>query len=411
MPSTTGTHTFSYPTEGATGWFSTWETMAQAITDHLDNLDGTKIATIKDTNGNESLEFATTASAVNHFKMTNAATGNSPLLEAAGGDTNVSLKIRGKGSSKVLIGDADLAFPDADGTSGQYLKTDGAGTLSFATVTPGETNTCSNVGTGGVGVFKQKSTYDFEFKKINAGSSKITITDDTGNSEVDIDLGTVALTDLSNCSTSSLATGDLLVFNGTNFVNVAVGTDGQSLVADSGEAAGVAWSSSSGAMTLVASGTASASSSITLTGDLSSYTGLVLKANGVKLSTDANVQLTVTVSSVEQTGASDYSYANGILSSTQQSSSGATHILLNATSCGGGTNEYVSFTANIHSPVYTSAYTQVEGQIFYKTSAGSPERPCPFGGEYKATTAINGVVVKPSTGTFTTGEFALYGLT
>jgi hypothetical protein len=52
----------------------------------------------------------------------------------------------------------------------------------------GEANTASNVGTGGVGVFKQKTGVDLEFKKINAGSSKVTITDDTGNSEVDIDI-------------------------------------------------------------------------------------------------------------------------------------------------------------------------------------------------------------------------------
>lgn len=52
----------------------------------------------------------------------------------------------------------------------------------------GETNTASNVGTAGVGVFKQKTALDLEFKKLNAGSSKVTITDDTGNSEVDVDV-------------------------------------------------------------------------------------------------------------------------------------------------------------------------------------------------------------------------------
>ena len=52
----------------------------------------------------------------------------------------------------------------------------------------GETNTVSNIGTAGVGVFKQKVGVDFELKKINAGSNKITITDDTGNDEIDIDV-------------------------------------------------------------------------------------------------------------------------------------------------------------------------------------------------------------------------------
>lgn len=62
----------------------------------------------------------------------------------------------------------------------------------------GEANTASNVGTAGVGVFKGKSLLDLQFKKLNAGSSKITITDDTGNDEVDIDLGTVAAADISD---------------------------------------------------------------------------------------------------------------------------------------------------------------------------------------------------------------------
>jgi hypothetical protein len=57
-----------------------------------------------------------------------------------------------------------------------------------AGATGGEQNTASNVGTGGVGVFKQKLGVDLQFKKLNAGSTKVTITDDTGDDEVDIDV-------------------------------------------------------------------------------------------------------------------------------------------------------------------------------------------------------------------------------
>ena len=52
----------------------------------------------------------------------------------------------------------------------------------------GETNTGSNVGIGGVGVFDGKVGVDLQFKNINFGSSKVTITDDSGNSEIDIDV-------------------------------------------------------------------------------------------------------------------------------------------------------------------------------------------------------------------------------
>jgi len=52
----------------------------------------------------------------------------------------------------------------------------------------GEANTASNVGTAGTGVFKQKTGIDLEFKNINAGSNKISITNDTTNNEIDIDV-------------------------------------------------------------------------------------------------------------------------------------------------------------------------------------------------------------------------------
>jgi hypothetical protein len=54
----------------------------------------------------------------------------------------------------------------------------------------GEASTASNIGTTGVGVFKDKFGSDLRFKKINAGSAKITVTDDTDNDKIDIDVVT-----------------------------------------------------------------------------------------------------------------------------------------------------------------------------------------------------------------------------
>ena len=73
------------------------------------------------------------------------------------------------------------------GGSTNFLRADGTWSAPPGTG-GGEANTASNVGAGGVGVFKQKAGIDLEFKNVNAGSSKITVTDDAGNNEIDIDV-------------------------------------------------------------------------------------------------------------------------------------------------------------------------------------------------------------------------------
>ncbi|WP_170251923.1 beta strand repeat-containing protein, partial [Aquimarina intermedia] len=63
----------------------------------------------------------------------------------------------------------------------------------FAAVA-GQTNTASNAGTAGVGVFARKTGADLEFKNINSTSGKITVTDDTANDEIDLEIGANAIT-------------------------------------------------------------------------------------------------------------------------------------------------------------------------------------------------------------------------
>ena len=101
---------------------------------------------IDDENGNEQIIFQTTASAVNQFDITNAATGNSPSISATGGDTNINMVLVPKGSGETVIGTGaaaatlttsgahDLVLDTNSGTnSGSITITDGAnGNINLA---------------------------------------------------------------------------------------------------------------------------------------------------------------------------------------------------------------------------------------------------------------------------------------
>ena len=130
---------------------------------------------IRDENGNEQLIFETTSSAVNHVDVTNAATGSGPQIGAVGGDSNINLKVRPKGTGLVEVMGAtnpgsiqlncesnshgikltspphsasqsyELKFPTGNVTADRFLKvasitgsgTTAVGQLSFAEVSGG----------------------------------------------------------------------------------------------------------------------------------------------------------------------------------------------------------------------------------------------------------------------------------
>lgn len=64
---------------------------------------------------------------------------NEVLLTGFGSGADVALVLKGKGASKIQLGDAELQWPDSDGTSGQALITDGSGVLSFGSSLPAGT--------------------------------------------------------------------------------------------------------------------------------------------------------------------------------------------------------------------------------------------------------------------------------
>ena len=93
---------------------------------------------IADANGNESVVFGTTSSAVNEIKITNAATGNDPLIAANGGDTNIDLAISPKGSGELVIGTGSAAAAiTTSGTQDLVLDTNSGTNSGNITITDG----------------------------------------------------------------------------------------------------------------------------------------------------------------------------------------------------------------------------------------------------------------------------------
>jgi len=121
-------------------------------TDTLTNktLTAPKIADagfIADANGAEQIIFQTTASAVNELEVTNAATGNPPILGASG-ETNVDVHIKPKGTGETRIGTgAAAATLTTSGAHDLVLDTNSgtnSGTITITDGTDGNINIAPN---------------------------------------------------------------------------------------------------------------------------------------------------------------------------------------------------------------------------------------------------------------------------
>jgi len=106
---------------------------------------------IADANGNEQVIFQTTSSAVNELEITNAATGNPPIIGASG-ETNVDVHIKPKGSGETRIGTGAAAATLT--TSGAYdlvLDTNSGTNSGTITITDGADGNI-NIAPNGTGV-------------------------------------------------------------------------------------------------------------------------------------------------------------------------------------------------------------------------------------------------------------------
>ena len=96
------------------------------------------------------------------------------LVQAATG-TNTALKLKGKGSGVVKIGDGELSFPDADGSSDQIIKTDGSGALSFADAGGGFVKQVVSMQTGAYATGTTLTPFDDTIPQIGNGTEFMTL--------------------------------------------------------------------------------------------------------------------------------------------------------------------------------------------------------------------------------------------
>ena len=111
------------------------------------------ITSINDANGNEVIKTPATTSAVNEITVTNAATGNAPVISATGGDTNINLDLTGKGTGvvrkttsvvmQIVEGATDLATGDGKAyfTVPEELNGMNLSSVHARVITAGTTNT------------------------------------------------------------------------------------------------------------------------------------------------------------------------------------------------------------------------------------------------------------------------------
>jgi len=225
----------------------------------------------------------------------------------------------------VISGKTEKVSP----TTGDFLlATDGAAAGVFKKVDignlptggGGEANTASNGGTGGVGIVLAKSGVDLPFKSINAGSAKITVSDDVPNSNVDIDFGSVAITDLSDVA-SKQGSGTAVVFDTsptltTPDVGVATATT-INKVTITAPTTSATLTIADGA-TLTASATASVSG--TNTGDqtnVADFSGTLSNISAIDATTETTLEAALEVDSLQGTlsetkgGTNQTTYATG----------------------------------------------------------------------------------------------------
>ena len=135
---------------------------------------------IEDDSNNEHLIFQKTASAVNYWEMTNAATGNNPLLSTAGSDASVGANFKVKGSS------GSYSFQDHNSNPLLVLGPGTASAVNYFTINNAATGNAPDFTITGTDTnvdfnFQAKGTGTYNLKGTSDSAAELRIFEDTDN--------------------------------------------------------------------------------------------------------------------------------------------------------------------------------------------------------------------------------------
>jgi len=121
-------------------------------------------------------------------------------------NANTAVTIKGLGTGKVVLGDGNLVFPDADGSANQYIKTDGSANLAFATLPTAGFTLGTEVATG--------SGTSATFSGIPSGTTVVHLMFE--NFKTDATEWIIEIGDAGGIETSGYAGGSIRVDGGTS---------------------------------------------------------------------------------------------------------------------------------------------------------------------------------------------------
>ena len=366
---------------------------------------------IEDDDGNEQLIFQKTASAVNQFDITNAATGNDPDIAATGDDTNIDFKLSGKGTGGVdLGGDISLADTKAikDSNGNELIKfSQTASAVNHLNITNAATGnnpklTSTGDDTNVFTTMRCKGTGTVNLKGTSTNSGTIQLNEDTDNGTNSISLKAPEAVSTSYTLTLPSADGS---------ADQLLKTDGSGNLSFTAPTAGT--------MTFISSAAASASSSVEFTSSIdSSYeTYVVYYYNVVPATDDTELYLRLSTD-----GGSSYLNTNYIAIAEGRTGGSVSRAALTTAahmhSWGGGygvdsgdSNAGTSGYAYISNPSSTTEHKVTwgaGGSIAGGSTAQVMTNYCSI--QTGSTSAVDALEFTMSSGNITSGTFLLYGI-